>query len=132
MTYYTDNTIVIENSKGDHLIWLYTGQVLTGADLQELEAIEGVKSAYDWNTYAGTGPYGARTLFVRPDGSYLWCIRSEQSESLDEIIPQIALVAAKALGISLDVLDVRLTEGRAEQEVKGDWVVEAAKKLRNP
>ena len=57
-------------------------------------------------------------------------IRCARAFSFEELAPRIVLVVADALGISLDDLDVRVSNGLVSATKKNTQVVEAARKLR--
>ena len=103
---YTDNTIVIRDLLGADAIHVHFRKRLSEQQLAALKEVNGVCSVRMIENAYGTS-VGVRSGQLHY-GAGLNCARAF---SFEELAPQIALVVADALGISLDMLDLRVEAG---------------------
>ena len=122
---YTDNTIVISDPLGADAIHVHFRKRLSEQQLAALKEVNGVCSVRMIENAYGTS-VGVRSGQLHY-GAGLNCARAF---SFEELAPQIALVVADALGISLDMLDLRVEAGGTRKEQDASAIMAATRKLR--
>ncbi|MGB4762168.1 MAG: hypothetical protein WBP12_02305 [Candidatus Saccharimonas sp.] len=124
---YTNNTVIINDLTLADAIHVHTRSQLTTDELRELENIAGI-TGYNASSKLTTS-INVKAGFSR---SYTNSVQTGRAFTFEELAPQVILVFADALGISLDQLDLRVEQGGTRQEHDGSSIVEAARKLRKP
>ncbi len=122
---YTDNTIVIRDLLGADAIHVHFRKRLSEQQLAALKEVNGVCSVRMIENAYGTS-VGVRSGQLHY-GAGLNCARAF---SFEELAPQIALVVSDALGISLDMLDLRVEAGGTRKEQDASAIMAATRKLR--
>ena len=122
---YTDNTIVINDLLGGNAIHVHFRKRLSEQQLAALKDVTGVCSISMIES-----AYGTRVGIRSGQLHYGASIRCARAFSFEELAPQIALVVADALGISLDMLDLRVEAGGTRKEQDASAIMAATRKLR--
>ena len=94
-------TIIVRDRTLANAIHLNTGTPFTAEQVAAFNDIDGV-------TGFAMGPDYLAHLGVRGGGSYNVSVHVEQTSTFEALVPQIALVVAGALSVSIDELDVRV------------------------
>lgn len=122
---YTDNTIVISDLPAANAIHVHFRKRLSEQQLAALKEVNGI-----CNIRMIENAYGTSVGVQSGQLHYGTGLNCARAFSFEELAPQIALVVADALGISLDMLDLRVEDGHARKERDASAIMAATRKLR--